>query len=60
VGAFLWRAAADRVGVLPEVQIPFLALGGIALVTVVIVNVVAAFPARTAARTQVAVVLRSD
>lgn len=59
-GTFLWRAAAERVGVLSEVHIPVLALAAIALVTVVIVNVVAAFPARTAARTQAAVVLRSD
>ena len=59
-GTLLWRAAAERVGVLPEVHIPYLALAVIALATVVIANVVAAFPARTAARTQAAVVLRSD
>ena len=59
-GSVLWRAAADRVGVLAEVDIPVPALALIALVTVVIVNVVAAFPARRAARTQAAVVLRSD
>jgi hypothetical protein len=59
-GTLLWRAAADRVGILPEVEIPYLTLGAIALVTVVLVNVVAAFPARTAARTQAAVVLRRD
>lgn len=60
LGSVLWRAAAESIGVLPAVDIPIPALAGIALATVVIVNVVAAFPARTAARTQAAVVLRSD
>jgi hypothetical protein len=60
VGSLLWRAAADRVGVLAEIAIPTIAIALIAVVTVVLVNVVAAFPARRAARTQAAVVLRSD
>jgi putative ABC transport system permease protein len=59
-GSVLWRGAADRVGVLAQVEIPVLALALIALATVVIANVVAAFPARRAARTQAAVVLRTD
>jgi hypothetical protein len=59
-GAALWRATAETVGVLPEVAVPVIALAGTALATVVIANVIAAFPARSAARTQPAAVLRSE
>jgi FtsX-like permease family len=60
LGAFVWRAAAGRVGVLGEVEVPGLALVGIALATVVLANLIAAIPARAAARTPVAVTLRAD
>lgn len=60
LGAFVWRAAAGRVGVLGEVEVPGLLLVGIAMVTVVLANLIAAVPARTAARTPVAVTLRAD
>jgi predicted lysophospholipase L1 biosynthesis ABC-type transport system permease subunit len=60
VGSLLWRAVADRVGVLPAVAVPTAALAAIAAATVVIANVIAAVPARSAARTKPAVALRSE
>jgi predicted lysophospholipase L1 biosynthesis ABC-type transport system permease subunit len=60
LGALVWRAAAGRVGVLAEVEISGIALTLIGLATVLLANLVAAIPARTAARTPVAVALRTD
>jgi len=60
VGSLMWRAVADRVGVLPAVAIPAGVLAGIAVATIVVVNVIAAVPARSAARTKPAVALRSE
>jgi putative ABC transport system permease protein len=60
VGGALWRAAAESVGILPEVDVPVLELMGVALVSIVLANAVAAFPARTAARTSSAAMLRSE
>jgi hypothetical protein len=59
-GARTWRAAAGQVGVLPHVEVPVVALVGIALATAVVGNLVAAVPARAAARTRAAVVLRAE
>lgn len=59
-GAVLWRAVAHRVGVGATVDIPMWVLAGVAIGTVVGVNLVAAFPARTAARTRPAVTLRTE
>jgi putative ABC transport system permease protein len=59
-GGGLWRAAAGRVGVLPAVDLPIAVLAAVALAAVLITNLVAAFPARTAARTHPAVTLRSE
>jgi putative ABC transport system permease protein len=59
-GAVLWRAVAHQVGVLPTVEIPVGVLAGVGVATIVGVNVVAAIPARTAARTRPAVTLRSE
>jgi ABC-type antimicrobial peptide transport system permease subunit len=60
VGALMWRAVADRVGVLPAVAIPGGVLAGVAIATIVAVNAIAAVPARSAARTKPAVALRSE
>jgi hypothetical protein len=59
-GSLMWRAVADRVGVLPAVAIPAGVLAGVAVATIVVVNVIAAVPARSAARTKPAVALRSE
>ena len=59
-GSLMWRAVADRVGVLPAVAIPAGVLAGVAAATIVVVNVIAAFPARSAARTKPAVALRTE
>jgi putative ABC transport system permease protein len=59
-GSVIWRAAASRIGVLAEVDFPLPALVLVALGTIVLANVVAAFPAYSAARTPAAVVLRRD
>jgi ABC-type antimicrobial peptide transport system permease subunit len=48
------------VGVLPAVAIPAGVLAGIAVATIVVVNVIAAVPARSAARTKPAVALRTE
>jgi putative ABC transport system permease protein len=60
VGRVLWRATAGRVGLLPSVAFPVAALAGVVVATIVIVNVVAWFPARHAARTRPAVLLRAE
>jgi putative ABC transport system permease protein len=60
VGDVLWEAIARQVGVLPDAMIPTAILAGIAVATVIVVNVIAAFPARSAARTRPAVTLRSE
>jgi FtsX-like permease family len=59
-GSVLWRAAADNVGVVPDVDFAVLTIAGIAFATVAIANVVAAFPGHTAARTRPAVTLREE
>ncbi len=59
-GGWLWRAAAGHVGVVPHVEVPVLAILGVALAALVIANLVAAIPARTAGRTPAAEVLRTE
>jgi hypothetical protein len=60
LGAVFWRAAAAQVGVVGDVAFPIPALVLVALGTVVVANLIAAVPARTAARTPVDVTLRAD
>jgi FtsX-like permease family len=60
LGAVLWRAATGRVGVLGVVEFPIPTLALVALGTIVLSNLIAAVPARTAARTPVAVTLHAD
>lgn len=59
-GGLVWRAAAERVGVLVSVDVSVLDLALVALATIVLVNLVAAWPARRAARTRPALVLRDQ
>jgi hypothetical protein len=59
-GSVIWRAAAENVGVLPEVDYSVLALAGIGLGAIVIANLVAAVPAHSAASTQPATALRDE
>jgi hypothetical protein len=59
-GSLMWRAVANRVGVLPAVAMPAGVLVGVAVATILVVNVIAAVPARSAARTKPAVALRSE
>ena len=59
-GTVLWRAVAERVGVLPVVDpaVPILAISVVA--TFVIANIAAFVPARAAARVEPGAVLRSE
>jgi hypothetical protein len=60
VGTYFWRRVADQLGVASDPAWPVLAVIVVAAVALVAVNVVAAFPARRAAHTRPAVVLRSE
>jgi hypothetical protein len=59
-GRALWRATADDVGVVPSATAPVLALATIAVAAITIANLVAAFPARRAARVAAATILRTE
>ncbi len=60
VGGLLWREVAARVGVLAIVDVPVLIVVGVVVGTFVLANLVAAIPARAAARTRPAVVLQAE
>lgn len=59
-GTAVWRATAERVGLRPVAVVPWLALALVAVATLVVVNVVAAVPARRAANTSAAAALRAE
>lgn len=60
-GQWSWRWFANTLGVVPRPVSPLLILVVVVpLATVALANLIAAFPARAAARTQPAVVLRSE
>jgi hypothetical protein len=59
-GRWGWRLFAGQFGVLPDPVVPLLAVLIAVPVAVVLVNVVAALPGRTAARTHPALTLRSE
>ncbi|HET6875194.1 MAG TPA: FtsX-like permease family protein [Acidimicrobiales bacterium] len=59
LGRWLWSLFAHQIGVPPSPVVPILALGVIPGVLLV-ANLIAALPARSAARTRPAVVLRSE
>lgn len=60
VGRAVWRLVADGLGVATRATMPTLALILTALAALALVNLVAFFPARAAARTRPAVALRSE
>jgi putative ABC transport system permease protein len=59
-GRWLWNLFADQIYAVPYPTVPVLSLVLVALGTFVLANVVAAVPARTAARTPTAVLLRTE
>jgi putative ABC transport system permease protein len=59
-GRWAWLAFAERVGVLPRARVPVLAVGLVIPATVVLANLLGVVPARSAARTRPAMVLRTE
>ena len=59
-GRWLWIRVADGIGVIPAVRLEWWLLGLMVPALIVIANAIAAIPARAAANTQPALVLRSD
>ena len=59
-GSRLWRATADDVGVVGTVDTPILALALLAVATVSVASLVAALPARRAAKVPAATILRTE
>jgi ABC-type lipoprotein release transport system permease subunit len=59
-GRWLWNLFAEQIYAVPYPTVPVLSLVLVGLGTFVLANVVAAVPARTAARTQTAFLLRSE
>jgi len=60
VGTSVWRRVADEIGVSSESTWPVLGIAVLAVGALVAVNFIAAVPARRAANTQPAAVLRSE
>jgi hypothetical protein len=60
LGRWLWTLFARYIDAVPEPTVPVLSIVIVALVTMALVNVVAALPARSAARTSTAQVLRGE
>ncbi|HJR19572.1 MAG TPA: FtsX-like permease family protein [Actinomycetota bacterium] len=59
-GRFIWSRVADNLGVLPQPRVSMVLIGIMIPAVVVLANLIAALPARSAARTQPALVLRSE
>jgi ABC-type lipoprotein release transport system permease subunit len=60
LGRLVWHAIADSTGVSTSITVPGLALAAMAVAAVLLANIVASMPARTAARTRPAVTLRTE
>jgi ABC-type lipoprotein release transport system permease subunit len=60
LGRYLWRLRADDLGIVFEPRVPVAALIVMVAAVVVVANLVAALPARAAAATRPAAVLRSE
>ena len=60
MGRWAWSAFADQLGVPPAPTIPLLVVGLAIPVTLLLANLAAALPGRSAARTRPAVVLRAE
>ena len=59
-GRLLWSMLAHDLGVVSQPVVPTIAILAIVPAAILLANVIAVFPARTAARTRPAVVLRSE
>jgi hypothetical protein len=60
IGVVAWRLLAAGLGVAPNAAIPVLGVLATIPVTILLVNAIAFFPARAAARTRAAVALRTE
>jgi len=60
VGRWTWRVFADQLGILPDPIFPLLAVLIAVPSALFLANLIAALPGRSAARTQAALVLRSE
>jgi hypothetical protein len=60
VGRTVWRVVADGLGVSTTATVPALAVFVLVPATILLANLIAALPGRSAARTRPAVVLRSE
>jgi hypothetical protein len=60
VGRLIWERVADSLGVVTTPTVPVALVFVVALTTLVVANAMAAFPARTAAKTRPSIVLRSE
>jgi ABC-type lipoprotein release transport system permease subunit len=60
IGRWAWNLFADRVGVVPVARVPLLAVSLVVPSTFVLANLLGVLPARSAARTQAAIVLRTE
>jgi putative ABC transport system permease protein len=60
IGRWTWTSFAHDLGVIAGVVVPGLAVAGVVLLTLLVGNAAAVFPARSAARTRPAAVLRSE
>jgi hypothetical protein len=60
LGRWLWTLFARHIDAVPEPTVPILSIVIVALVTMVLVNVVAALPGRSASHTSTARVLRGE
>lgn len=59
-GRWAWRQLAEQLQVVPVPKISALAIGGVIAGGIMLANLIAAIPGRAAARTEPAVVLRSE
>ena len=59
-GRFIWSRVADNLGVLPQPRVSMILIGILIPAVVVLANLIAALPARSAAHTKPALVLRSE
>ncbi|MGH2795365.1 MAG: FtsX-like permease family protein, partial [Actinomycetota bacterium] len=60
LGRWTWRLLADQISVVPHAQVPGLIVLAIVPGAILIANVIAAIPGRTASRLQPATVLRAE
>ena len=60
VGRWIWRTFANGIAVVPAAVVDGTWILGAIAITLVLANLIAAIPARTAARTKPAIVLRSE